>query len=155
MASRPWWIWRCIHAGIVAPQWKTFRMKSARQRNHGSAATKGVLSAAWAALSIITETGEGWDDDLEPASVIDYVRGWLHDRAKGPDREGNAFIKKNWSATSTCNPSPPYQLISPLPFTWWNHNPVHTANLELATKFNSASVPRSVTKLILLYTVDV
>lgn len=110
-----WWIWhRCtMHSrGVRGLTMKTFRMKSARQRNRASAA-KGVGSfIAWAALSIITGPETGLEGGGSPSPSIGY---WLctgmitrsSKRTSRGERErvrGVCIKKKNWSATSTCNP---------------------------------------------------
>lgn len=85
--ARPWWIMDDAFTYTqhrMNSQWKTFRMKSARQRNHGSA-TKGALSSRGRLYrsSPGPKPGKVGRGISKPASVIDYVRGWLHDRAKG------------------------------------------------------------------------
>lgn len=127
-----WWIWhRCtMHSrGVRGLTMKTFRMKSARQRNRASAA-KGVGSfIAWAALSIITGPETGLEGGGSPSPSIGY---WLctgmitrsSKRTSRGERERvrGVCIKKKIDRQPRRVILQP-KLISPLPFTWWNHNP--------------------------------
>lgn len=64
--------WTMHSRGVRGLTMKTFRMKSARQRNRASAA-KGVGSfIAWAALSIITGPETGLEGGGSPSPSIGY-----------------------------------------------------------------------------------